>query len=99
MRTTRKVLVLHSLDNVATALIDIEAGTLVRVKVGDQTVKLIVNQAVPFGHKFAIRDVDEDQPVYKYGEIIGKAIKPIKAGQHVHTHNLESIRGKAGQQQ
>lgn len=99
MRSTRKVLVLHSLDNVATALIDIEAGTLVRVKVGDQTIELIVNQAVPFGHKFAIRNVEEGQPVYKYGEIIGKAIKPIRAGQHVHTHNLESIRGKAGQQQ
>jgi len=99
MRSTRKVLVLHSLDNVATALIDIEAGTLVRVKVGDQTIELIVNQAVPFGHKFAIRNVEKGQPVYKYGEIIGKAIKPIRAGQHVHTHNLESIRGKAGQQQ
>jgi len=92
-------LVLHSRDNVATALIDIEAGTLVRVKVGDQTKQLIVRQAIPFGHKFAIENIEEGQPVYKYGETIGKAIKPIKVGQHVHTHNLESIRGKAGRQQ
>jgi len=99
MRSTRKVLVLRSLDNVATALIDIEAGTLVRVKVGDQTVELIVRQAIPFGHKFAIENIEKGRPVYKYGEIIGEAIKPIRAGQHVHTHNLESIRGKAGQQQ
>jgi len=92
-------LVLHSRDNVATALIDIEAGTLVRVKVGDQTKQLIVRRAIPFAHKFAIENIEEGQPAYKYGEIIGKAIKPIKVGQHVHTHNLESIRGKASQHQ
>ena len=92
-------MVLHSRDNVATALIDIEAGTLVRVKVGDQTKQLIVRQAIPFAHKFAIENIEEGQRVYKYGEIIGKAIKPIRVGQHVHTHNLESIRGKAGRQQ
>jgi len=99
MRSTRKALVLHNRDNVATALSDIEAGTSVRVKVGDQTMELIVNQAIPFGHKFAIKNIEEGQPVYKYGEKIGKAIKPIRVGQHVHTHNLESIRGKAVQQQ
>jgi len=99
MRPARKALVLHNRDNVATALSDIEVGTLVIVKVGDQTMELIVNQAIPFGHKFAIENIEEGQPVYKYGEKIGKAAKPIKVGQHVHTHNLESIRGKANQQQ
>ena len=92
-------MVLHNRDNVATALIDIEAGTLVRVKVGDHTKELIMRQAIPFAHKFAIENIEEGQPVYKYGEIIGKAIKPIKVGQHVHVHNLESIRGKASRQQ
>jgi len=92
-------LVLHNRDNVATALIDIEAGTLVRVKVGEHTKELIMRQAIPFAHKFAIENIEEGQPVYKYGEIIGKAIKPIKVGQHVHVHNLESIRGKASRQQ
>jgi len=99
MRAARKALVLHNRDNVATALSDIEASTLVSVKVGDHTVELIVNEAISFAHKFAIENIDEGQSVYKYGEIIGKAIKPIKAGQHVHTHNLESVRGKASQQQ
>jgi len=99
MRTTRKALVLHSRDNVAVALTDIEAGTLVRVKVGDRNIELIVKQEIPFAHKFAIENIEEDQPVYRYGEIIGRAIKPIRVGQHVHIHNLESVRGKAGQQQ
>jgi len=92
-------LVLHSRDNVAVALTDIEAGTLVRVKVGGRNIELIVKQEIPFAHKFAIENIEEDQPVYRYGEIIGRAIKPIRVGQHVHIHNLESVRGKAGQQQ
>ena len=92
-------MVLDSRENVATALIDIKAGAMVTVEVGDQTVEVLVNQAIPFAHKFAIKNIEEGQLVYKYGEVIGKAIKPIGVGQHVHTHNLESIRGKAGQQQ
>ena len=92
-------MVLHSRDNVAIALTDIEAGTLVRVKVGGRNIELIVKQEIPFAHKFAIENIEEDQPVYRYGEIIGRAIKPIRVGQHVHIHNLESVRGKAGQQQ
>ena len=92
-------MVLHSRDNVAVALTDIEAGTLVRVKVGGRNIELIVKQEIPFAHKFAIENIEEDQPVYRYGEIIGRAIKPIRVGQHVHIHNLESVRGKAGQQQ
>jgi len=99
MRSARIALALHSQDNVATALVDIEAGTLVRMKLSNQAVELIVNQAIPFGHKFAIKNIEKGQLVYKYGEVIGKAIKPIKVGQHAHTHNLESIRGKAGHQQ
>jgi len=99
MRTTRRALVLHSRDNVAIALTDIEAGTLVRVKVGGRNIELIVKQEIPFAHKFAIENIEEGHPVYRYGEIIGRAIKPIRVGQHVHTHNLESVRGKAGQQQ
>jgi altronate dehydratase small subunit len=98
MRSKTNALVLHDRDNVAIALTDIEAGTLVRLKVGGQTMELIVNQAIPFGHKFAIKNIEEDRPVYKYGEKIGRAVKPIRVGQHVHIHNLESVRGKAVQQ-
>ncbi len=89
-------MVLHNRDNVATALTDIKGGTLVRVKAGDHTIELTVKQAIPFGHKFAIMNIEKGQPVYKYGEKIGKAIKPIRLGQHVHTHNVEGVRCRAG---
>ena len=39
-------------------------------------------------HKIALVDLDIDQPVYKYGQIIGYTTQPIRAGMWVHTHNL-----------
>jgi altronate dehydratase len=54
----------------------------------DLTVK--VNRKIPFGHKFALKDIKEGEYVYKYGEIIGKASVDIKKGDWIHTKNLKS---------
>jgi altronate dehydratase small subunit len=51
-------------------------------------------QDIPFGHKFALSDIALHEPVTKYGEAIGLATQPIKAGQHVHVHNMESQKGR-----
>lgn len=40
------------------------------------------------GHKVALRDLAEGEPVRKYGQVIGCATQAIKAGDHVHSHNL-----------
>ena len=40
------------------------------------------------GHKYALRDIAEGENVIKYGNPIGHATAPIKAGEHVHTHNV-----------
>ena len=53
-----------------------------------------ITDNIPFGHKFAIRDIPEGSLILKYGEPIGVARIDIKAGQHVHVHNLESKRGR-----
>lgn len=50
--------------------------------------KLEVTQAVPMGHKLAVRDAAQGEQVRKYGQSIGLALHPIAAGQHVHSHNL-----------
>ena len=50
---------------------------------------------VPAGHKIAIRDVAEGAPVRRYNQIIGFATRPIRAGEHVHVHNLGDGRFRA----
>ncbi len=42
------------------------------------------------GHKYALRDIPKGAPVVKYGFPIGEAVCDISAGEHVHTHNLQS---------
>ena len=73
---------LNPADDVVIARVDIPAGTEL-IKEG---VRVSVN--VPAGHKIAVRDVAEGKPVRRYNQIIGYSTKPIRAGEHVHVHNL-----------
>ena len=47
---------------------------------------------VPPGHKFALRAIKrKGEPVLKYSYPIGVASRPTShAGDHVHTHNVQS---------
>lgn len=53
-------------------------------------------ESIPMYHKIAVKNVKKGCNVLKYGEVIGYATCDIKAGDHVHTHNLSDIsaRGK-----
>lgn len=81
-------------DNVATTVKDLSKGQEVIVDVDGREVKVILFNDVPFGHKFAIKDIREGGDVVKYGEVIGRANKSIKSGEYVHVHNIESVRGR-----
>jgi hypothetical protein len=83
-------LVISAADNVATALEALEAGRTILL--GPLTVT--VTEAIPRGHKFALRAIGIGEPVLKYGSAIGTASAAIDAGAHVHTHNVASARGR-----
>ncbi len=74
---------LHPDDDVVIARVEIPGSTLL-VKEGNVRVAV----KVPAGHKIAVRDIAQGQPVKRYNQIIGFATRPIKAGEHVHVHNL-----------
>lgn len=42
------------------------------------------------GHKYAVCNIKKGESVIKYGYPIGTAKEDIKAGDHVHTHNLKT---------
>jgi len=73
---------LHPDDDVVIARMEIPTGTLVT----KESVRAAVT--IPAGHKLAVRDVAEGKPVRRYNQIIGFATRPIKAGEHVHVHNI-----------
>ena len=73
-------------DNIAVAIREIQAGEAV-TGIGDRRVR--ANEDIMRNHKVAIAEVAENEPVLKYGERIGFASKPIRAGDWVHSHNLK----------
>ena len=76
------VIQLNRSDDVVIACQDVPAGTVL------DEYGLTVRDAVPAGHKIALRNITSGQPVRRYDQIIGFASEPIAAGQHVHVHNL-----------
>ncbi len=87
----RQALVLNPSDNVAIALRDLKRDDEVIVKVGEFNLRIRLLNDIPFGHKFAIKDIRKCDYVIKYGHVIGRAKVDIKVGEHVHVHNLESL--------
>ncbi len=84
----KSVIVVDEKDNVATALRALDEGDSLQVGVGDRAMSITARQAIAFGHKVALTDIEAGQPVIKYGEEIGLATSEILAGEHAHVHNV-----------
>ena len=89
---SKKAIIIHGRDNVATALVSLQAGTVVSLSVQNAQQRVKIRNPIPMGHKFALRPIDEGQEVVKYGEPIGRATASIAQGEHVHVHNVVSHR-------
>ena len=56
----------------------------------DKSIKVKSLNDVVLGHKIALVDLNEDDTILKYGYDIGKVVKSIKKGEHVHVHNVKT---------
>ena len=88
-----RALVMHPKDNVATVLEDIAPEQNLEIEGNEKTSTITATEAIPFGHKIALRKIRPNAKVLKYGEIIGTATQNISTGSHVHVHNIKSTRG------
>lgn len=91
-----KVLCLSREDNVAVALSDIPAGSMIQLEIGSEPITITLLDHIHFGHKLAIKPIKRGEEIKKYGEVIGVATSDILRGNHVHVHNIKSKqRGEA----
>lgn len=74
---------IHSRDNVAVALRDLEAGSTVELS----DVAVTLQQEIGRGHKFALQPIAQRDLVIKYGLPIGHATQPIAEGEVIHSQN------------
>ena len=58
----------------------------------DMDIQVVAKSDIPFGHKLAIRPLDIDATVIKYGVDIGKVVQAVRRGQHAHVHNIKTKR-------
>ncbi len=79
------VLQLDSRDNVLIALSDLKAGE--RVEFGSELYTLSKN--VSAKHKFAIRNLAAGDNIVMYGVLVGRAVKPVAAGELLTTGNIQ----------
>lgn len=81
-------------DVVGVAVQDIQPGPEVpgKIQSNGELLQLAVLDSVPLGHKVALRDLGEGEQVIKYGIAIGRATRHIRAGEHVHVHNVKGER-------
>ena len=56
----------------------------------DKSVQIQSINEIPLGHKIAMVDLNVDDTILKYGHDIGKVVKSIKKGEHVHVHNVKT---------
>jgi (2R)-sulfolactate sulfo-lyase subunit alpha len=88
--------VVHDEDDSAGVVVveGVKAGQMLSGWIMDQDKDLSVKALsdIPIGHKLAIKDLQPNATVIKYGVDIGRTIAPIRLGEHLHVHNVKTKR-------
>jgi len=81
-------------DFVAVATDDISKGEeIIAVYMDDdKQTSVRSKEDIALGHKIALRNIGKGEKVIEYGDVIGAATQDIATGEHVHVHNLKSLR-------
>ena len=79
-------------DNVATCVLAQKTGEAAAYEDTGTIVTVRLLDDIPFGHKLAIRPIAAGEKIIKYGYPIGRAVRDIQPGEHVHIHNVGSLR-------
>ncbi|MDI5984455.1 galactarate dehydratase [Halomonas sp. M4R5S39] len=85
-----KIIKVHPDDNVA---IVVEAGGLAEGQALGEG--LVATGRIPQGHKLALTDIAVDEPIVRYGEVIGNAVVAIARGEHVDEARVRLPRAPA----
>ena len=81
-----KFILVNKADNVLICCKPAVSGDVVII----DDIKYSLNSAIDVGHKIARTPIEKQQKIIRYGVSIGSAIADVKAGEHVHMHNMKS---------
>lgn len=84
-------LLMDANDNVVTCVQDVHKGEEIVYKRGDQYVRVVARENIPYCHKAAIAPIEKGGHVIKYGESLGETDQAIDVGDWVNHMNLHSV--------
>ena len=85
-RFDARLILLVPEDNCLIAAELLPAGETVEIE-GE---RVTLAKTIELGHKVARRALAKDEKVVRHGASIGHVSAPVRRGEHLHTHNLES---------
>ncbi|QQB32449.1 UxaA family hydrolase [Achromobacter deleyi] len=81
-----QLLLISPEDNCLIVRHALPAGARVQLEDGSA----VIAAPLGLGHKLARRAMPAGEKILKYGAIIGSLTAAVAAGDHIHTHNLDS---------
>ena len=87
------IIIHHEKDNVGVVVIEKITSNQdcnCWIMENDKSVTIKSKNEISLGHKIAMVDFKEGDTILKYGHDIGKVVKDIKKGEHVHVHNVKT---------
>jgi altronate dehydratase small subunit len=92
MAENQKAILMNLQDNVAVVLSQVNKNERVTIIYDNKVIDSIQSKDnIEIYHKIAIKFINSRENVYKYGEIIGRAVEPIEKGHHVHVTNIKGV--------
>ena len=91
--TNTDIIIHDEKDNVGVVVVDkitLNQNCNCWIMENDKSVQIQSINEIPLGHKIAMVDLNVDDTILKYGHDIGKVVKSIKKGEHVHVHNVKT---------
>ncbi len=84
-------LMMDESDNVVTCVSEVAKGDDVVYRKGNELLSIKAEEDIPYCHKIALADLQADDDVIKYGELIGKTDCFIAKGHLVNHENIHSV--------
>ena len=94
MHSQKELLIMDMNDNIGIIKQAVSKGQQITIQNPELDDLIEVKEDIPFGFKIAIKDINQEDIIYKFGEPIGMASALISKGEMVHVHNVEGLRGR-----
>ena len=94
MHSQKELIIMDLEDNIGFIKQEVSKGQKINIQCQEIEGLIDAKEDIPFGFKIALKNINQGERIYKFGEAIGIARVPIAKGEMVHVHNVDGLRGR-----